>query len=513
MRGVVKPSEPEGPVPVATGHNPPDQVGAAEAPPAGGAPVQASRRRAFVDVVAQVIGRIFNLGLGVVVTLIIVRALGDRGFGQWATIFAVVQIATTVCDMGLVSVTVKHAAREPATEGAWLGALVTLRAALTVPVTLASVAVVLALSTTSQMRVAGALLCLTLFTGVASGYTAMYQLRVRNDLAIAVMTVNSVVWTASAAAIALAGAGMVAFAVAFIGAAVASTAFNVVLARRLGSVQLAGSRRMWGELGRAAVAVGGAGLLITAYVRIDQLIVYEYAGARQAGLYGAAYRILDQAQFVPAAVMTTLFPMLSAAYPRDLDRVRRLTQAALSYLAMASLPALSFALVAGRPTMELLFGRDFAAAGPALAVLIGAFVCISLGYIVGYLRIALGLQNTYLVYAALGLVVNVGLNLLLVPRYGFIAAAWVTLITEVLVLALSSRVVLNRLELWPELGPFGRIAAAAAALALGLAALRAAGLGVVALALAAVVLYVGLLFAVRALSVAELTTLLRREEP
>lgn len=509
----VKPAEPEGDSPPPTSEVSPEALAAGESRLRANEPARTGRRRAFVDIVAQVAGRIFNLGLGVVVTLVIVRTLGDQGFGQWATIFAVVQIATTLCDMGLVSVTVNQAARQPETEGAWLGALVTLRAALTVPVTLVSVAVVLALSTTSQMRVAGAVLCLTLLTGVASAYTAIYQLRVRNDLAIVVITVNSVLWTASAAAIALAGGGMVAFAVAFIGAAAASTAVNVALGMRMASVQLAGSRRMWGELGRAALAVGGAGLLVTAYVRIDQLIVFEYAGARQAGLYGAAYRILDQAQFVPAAVMTTLFPMIAAAYPADLGRVRRLTQAAVSYLAMASLPALAFAIVAGTPAMELLFGREFAAAGPALAVLTGAFVCISLAYIVGYLRIALGLQNTYVAYAAAGLVVNVALNVLLVPRYGFMAAAWVTLVTELLVLALSSRVVMNKLEFRPQLGRLVQITAATTLMGLALWALRAAGIGVGLLAVAAVVLYVGLLFAVRALSPAELAALLRREEP
>lgn len=513
IRATVKPLEPPGGAPPPTGESLPEALAAGDPRLGGHDPARTGSRRAFVDIVAQVAGRIFNLGLGVVVTLVIVRTLGDRGFGQWATILAVVQIAVTFCDMGLVSVTVNQAARDPDSERAWLGALITLRAALTVPVAVVSMLVVLALSTTSQMRTAGVVLCLALFAGIASAYTAGFQLRVRNDLAIVVVTVNSVLWTATAAAIALAGGGMVAFAFAFVGAAAAATAVNVMLGMRMASVQLAGSRRIWGELARAALAVGGAGLLVTAYVRIDQLIVFETVGARQAGLYGAAYRMLDQAQFVPAAVMTTLFPMIAAAYPADLARVRRLTQAAVAYLAMASLPALAFAIVAGTPVMELLFGREFAAAGPALAILIGAFVCISLAYIIGYLRIAFGLQNTYVAYAAIGLVVNVALNLALVPRYGFIAAAWVTLVTEFLVLALSSRVVLQRLEFRPQVGHFARIVAAATLLGLALWGLQAAGVGVVLLAVAAVFVYVGLLFGVGALSPTELRALARREEP
>ena len=97
---------------------------------------------------------------------------------------------------------------------------------------------------------------------------------------------------------------------------------------------------------RVGIPVGIAGIFVTSYVRLDQILVLEFAGARQAGLYGAAYRVLDQVQFIPIAVMTTLFPLIASSYPGSMDRVRSLLQLAAEYLTIATLPILAFTIVA-----------------------------------------------------------------------------------------------------------------------------------------------------------------------
>ena len=195
---------------------------------------------------------------------------------------------------------------------------------------------------------------------------------------------------------------------------------------------------------RVGLGLGAAGILVTLYVKLDQILVFKIAGSHQAGLYGADYRLLDQIQFIPASVMTTLFPLIAAAYPHKRDRVRNLLQMTAEYLAMASLPILVFTIVAAYPIVTLLFGEQFGPAAPALPILAGAFVSISFGYLVGNMVVILELQRLFLRYAAIGLVLNAALNVVFIPRYGFLAAAWITLLTEVTVMSLSMRRVLRR---------------------------------------------------------------------
>lgn len=473
--------------------------------------IHVGARRASLDILVQVIGRVGNLALGVVVTLIVARTLGTRGFGEWATIFAVTQIAANFGELGLKQVAVSRAAREPAREADWLGALVSLRVMLAIPIMIASVVAIVFIAPTHQSRTAGILIALLVLLSAPGAITAVFQLRVRNDISIAIMTLNSVLWTAGAITVAMVSKSIVAFAAVFLAVEACTTFIACLLALRLTSVHLASSRRLWGALMRVGMGLGAAGILVTLYVRLDQILVLEFGGSRQAGLYAAAYRILDQIQFIPISVMTTLFPLIASAYPGHLARVRRLLQSAGEYLAIASLPALAFTAVAAEPIMRLLFGRQFIDAAPALPILMGAFVSISFGYLAGSMVAILELQRRFFGYAAVGLAVNASLNVLLIPRYGFLAAAWVTLVTEVMVMSLTMRSVLRGLAMKPSTSRFRRTLLAALAMGALTWLARRAGVPLYGLVVVAALSYSALLLSLRVLTLGEVQAVLRKE--
>ena len=486
-----------------------EEDGAPRQPPAPKS-LNVGRRRVVGDIGIQFVARVGNLVLGVVVTLILVRALGVRGFGQWSTLLAIAQITISFGDLGLTQVAVSRAASNPNMQPQWLGALLGLRLLLSVPIFLIEVVVMLKVTPNEKVAVAGVLIASTAILGAASSLSAAFQLRVRNDLAMLVLTTNSILWTVGAAVVATHTSDIRAFAVVFVIASLGSTALTVVLALRKSPTRLVGGRVFWGKMLRVGAVLGAAGILVTAYVRLDQVLVFVFAGSRQAGLYAAAYRLLDQAQFVPGSMMATLFPLIASAFPADLPRVRRLLQTSAEYLAMASLGALAFTVVAAKPVIVLLFGIRFAPAASALPVLMGAFVSISFGYLAGSMIIILGLQRRFLAYAVIGLIVNALLNVALIPPYGFQAAAWVTLVTEFTVLTLSMRSVLVHLQMTPKWNRLRRVAAAAVVMAVAVGAARYAGWPLGALATLAFGAYVGLLFALGALKSAELASLLRR---
>lgn len=489
---------------------------ATDEPPSGSAspapaPLNVGRHRIVGDIGIQIFARAGNLVLGVVVTLIIVRGLGVRGFGEWSALLAIGQIATSFGDLGLGQVAVSRAANDRQAEPQWLGALLGLRLLLSVPIFVLQLVAMLAVAPNQRVAVAAVLIASMALVGASSSLSAAFQVRVRNDLSMLVLTVNSLLWTGGAAIVAAHTSDIRAFAAVFLAANLISTALTVALVLRITPVRLAGSRALWEPMLRIGAVLGAAGILVTAYVRVDQVLVLAFAGSRQAGLYAAAYRILDQAQFVPGSVMATLFPLIASAYPADLTRVRHLLQTSADYLSMGSLGALAFTVVAAKSIMVVLFGVSFAPAASALPVLMGAFVSISFGYLVGNMVVILRLQRRFLVYATLGLAINVLLNVALIPPFGFRAAAWVTLVTEFTVMSLSMRSVLMRLEMRPDWSRLRRVAAAAGLMGVLVAVAQSAGLPLGILAAFGVVLYTGLLFALRALKPADVTGLLRRE--
>ena len=467
-------------------------------------------RRAGADIVVQVIGRALNAALGVVVTLVLVRALGDADFGEWATVFAVVEIVSYTGEWGLEQLTVRRAAADREREAEWFGSLLTLRYLMAVPTFVVLLAVLLVIADSSEMRATAILVSATVFTGAASTVRGIFQLRVRNDVAVVIMTLNSVLWTLAVVAIARGDGGMVAFAAAFLAVAVVTTGIQFVWAVRTQPLRIRGSRRLWGGLVRAGVPLGLAGLLTVAYVRIDGVLVFQIAGAHEAGLYSAVYRVLDRVQLVPTAFMTTLLPIIAAAWPANPDRARRLMQRGADYLALVAFPALAFTIAVPEQIVVLLFGDEFRDAAPALPILMGAFVAISFWHLAMNMMIVLGRQARLVVYTGAGLIVNVALNLALIPSYGFLAAAWITLATETLVMGLTTATVMRETGTRLAIGRMARAALAAAVMGGVVALLAEAGAGIVALAVAAGALYTSAVVIVRAFDVSDVRLLLNR---
>jgi O-antigen/teichoic acid export membrane protein len=471
----------------------------------------ASGQRAARDIVMQVVVRVANLALGVVVTALIARMLGRAGYGQWSTIFVVLTLVGYIANFGLENVAVREAARDPDREHEWIGAVILLRMLVMGPVVAVSVLAIVALHESHQMLVAGLILVITMpFNGVGA-LRLVFQLRVNNFVPMLVITLRSILWTAAVAVIFWRGGGMIALAIAMSATSAVGTAVQSVAAIKLAERRPRASRALLGPLIRESLPVGLSGLLIVAYARVDQLIVFEMVGSSSAGLYGSVYSVLEQAQFVPISILTTLAPIIAASWPADRDRLLRTVRRASELMATASFGALAFAAVAATPLVRLFFGHAFLKAAPALPVLGGAFVCICFSYLNDNLLLVLGLQRRRLAIGLVALLVNVAGNLILVPLVGFMGAAWMTFATEAVVLAISAGLILNALDLpLPRPGRAGRTLIAAALLTGALLLVRVVDGSLAALALAACLFYPILLFAVRALSLEDLRVVIGR---
>lgn len=469
-----------------------------------------SRARAGRDIAGQVLLRGVNLALGVAVTVLVVRTLGDRGFGQWSTLLAVVQFVGYLGVLGLVQVTVERASSDPGAQPAWLGSLVTLQLALSVPATVLAVVICLSVSDDTAMRVAAVVVCAGIPFAAGRALRVAFQLQVRNTVSTAIELANGIAWAVGVVLVAALGGGLVAIAVTFTALSIATSLATVAIVLRSAPITLRGARERWPLLLRLGLPVGIGGLLTLGYGYVDQVIVFQIAGAREAGLYGAAYRIYERAQFLPAALMTTLFPIFVAARDTDHERVRRLFRTAVDYLLLTSLPALALALAGSEQIVKLLFGAEFAAAAPALTVLMATLVVVSIGHLTGYLIVTYRLQRRFVAIAVAALVLNVAANLALVPAYGFMAAAWVTLGTELMVMSLSLAIVCRAARVPPTGAHVGRIVAATIAMGALAWGLRSAGAPVLVWIGAASLLYGALLLAGGAVRVGEVRALLRR---
>jgi PST family polysaccharide transporter len=154
------------------------------------------------------------------------------------------------------------------------------------------------------------------------------------------------------------------------------------------------------------------------------------AGFRAAGIYSAAAQVTEACALLPLAFAPALFPILvrwrklgPRYYKQQFGRL--FLGAALTGLAISL-----FLTVAARPIILLLYGAQFLPAAPVLVIHGWATIFVFLGIVQSGYDITEGLTWAATQRAALGAIMNIGLNFILIPKYGASGAALATLVAQ-----------------------------------------------------------------------------------
>lgn len=214
-----------------------------------------------------------------------------------------------------------------------------------------------------------------------------------------------------------------------------------MLARRTGAFSLPGLRAIDATLAgttdatlaRTALVESApiclAMLLSLVYFKLDIVVLQEFSGQAEVGLYSAAYKVLEATLILPSVLMATTFPPL-ARIGHDRDRRRRWELALGAALLTLGTLVGAGVWIWSDTLIKLLFGGPFAASSPSLRILAFAVppLFLNMGLMQFLYTRSLEWRNLWL--SALLVVLNLGLNLVFIPRFAGRGAALATVITE-----------------------------------------------------------------------------------
>jgi len=176
-------------------------------------------------------------------------------------------------------------------------------------------------------------------------------------------------------------------------------------------------------------------LLAGLFFRVDSLLLQPIAGPAQAGLYAAAYKVIDGTLVIPSSFTLALFPRLSRQAEGGANALAAAYQLSLRLLLQVALPLAAGLALFSEPIVALLGGgRYLPGSAEALAVLVWFMPFSFANGLTQYVLIALGRQRLLTLVFAAAVAFNVGANALLIPRWGYIGAAVVTVLSEVVLL-------------------------------------------------------------------------------
>ena len=432
---------------------------------ASGAPVDARRaiaRRILANTAAPFAANLVGRALSWVLAVVTARTLGPTGTGDYAVAVNVWVYAGILADFGLGTWLTREVARRRGDADTPLGGIV--GETVGVRLGLSIVAAVTMVTLAATGHAAGwfsidlawtvVLLAVGLVPGaIAASVSSVFLAHERMGTPALLSVLGAGATTLLGASALLAGAGIIGLGATSLVITVVTAGAFIVLARRSGlPVTVAWPHMHLTELLRDSVPLMLNNLLNSVFFRIDVQVLNAW-GRSTVGQYASAYKVVDGVGGISSSFILALFPMLSRRAGAEgspdaaLGRVYAL---ALTLLVIAAMPVAGLLTWIASPLSGLLWGPAFLPESAiALQILIWFLPLSFVNGLTQYVLIALGLQARITVAFAVAAIFNVTANLILVPTYGYVAAASTTIATEVVLLVPFARAISARMPILP----------------------------------------------------------------
>jgi len=379
--------------------------------------------------------KVLRMGVGLVVNIWVVRYLGPELFGQLSYAAAFVALFGAFASLGLDGVVVRELVRSPEDSKEILGSAFILRVCGGVVTLLLSVAAISMLRSndTTSLILVTLLAAATVFQAF-DVLDFWFQSQVLSRYTVVAKNTAFLMLALVKIGLILGHASLLMFAWAAV-AEIILGAIGLVIAYRKSGHRLSVLK---GTYSRCLALLNDSwpiilsGISIAVYMKIDQVMIGEMAGNSAVGIYTSATKLTEIWYMIPMVIVSSVFPALVKSKGTDEALYYRRITRLFSLMAAISLPIAIPMSLCSNWVVGKLYGPDFAAAGPVLAVHIWASVFVFYGVAQGPWDLTENLTRLAMVRIVIGAVVNILLNLCLIPAYGALGAAVATVVSQAL---------------------------------------------------------------------------------
>lgn len=167
------------------------------------------------------------------------------------------------------------------------------------------------------------------------------------------------------------------------------------------------------------------------YFQIDNVLLYVFRGIEEVGFYQGAMRLVVALEMIPLVLSGAIYPTISRILEESKNGAMAIAQKIIYVVLIIGMPIGITIMMLARPIVLLVFGSNYTAIVPALMIIAWLVPVRFCGHVLGTVLSASGNQKfrTWASWLAIG--VNVTMNLMLLPKYGYVGAAVASVFTSV----------------------------------------------------------------------------------
>ncbi len=376
--------------------------------------------------------KMMRMGVGLLVGVWVARYLGPEQFGQLNYAIAFVGIFGALAGLGLNGIVVRDIVRDPQSANVTLGTAFILQA---LGGLLAMVLVILTITLLKPddeyTRIMVIVMSVSLVFKATDAIKYWFEAHVQSRYVVWIENGIFIIMALLRVAMILTEASLMSF---------VWLALIETLIISIGLVWIYTTRSSFSELFNASVSRAKtlmqdswplllSAIAVTLYMRIDVIMLEEMSNSREVGIYAAASRISEIWYFIPMIIVSSFSPSLVVLFNENkalyLARLRRL------YFLMfwLSIAGSTFIFSFSEFITGTLFGNEFIGTASVLSIHLWSSIAVFLGVASSQYLLIERLQKYSMYRTVIGLIINIVLNLLLIPGMGAIGASIATLIS------------------------------------------------------------------------------------
>ena len=391
------------------------------------------------NTIYQIIGRLSTSISTLIVTAMITRYLGVKSFGEYSIVIAFLTIFYTLSDFGVNSVLIREFADDLSYANTNFKKVLSLRIVFGVLLMILAIVVVFFMPYRNEIKTAIYIgLPLLIFNSISKAASLIFQSFLQYKYQSISMGVGAIFSTILIGFVVLSPIQSLSLIIlaTVVGSFISPLISIYFLREYLFSDSSFIDFVYWKKILLDSFPFGIALILNTFMIQADRILLSIISSEESVGIYSLAYRIFEIVLILPTFIMNATFPVLVVLRKRDSVKYTKSIYTLLKFMIFVSIGTSLIATYFSKLFIPMIWGSEMTNSFVPFNILMYGAVFFFVSAPLSWIKLVEG-KDKFLPYIyGFGFILNLILNIIFIPIYDYAGAAYITILTEGIVVVL-----------------------------------------------------------------------------
>ena len=392
-------------------------------------------KKAVANVGYLFLGNIVAKLISFITVLAIARKLGVENFGNYSFIISFAFIFSVFGSFGIDSILMREVSKAKKRASKYLGNVLFMKLILAIITLVISIAVIKMMNYEFYFGIYIMIFSIIL-DFFSNTFISLFRAFQKMKYESLLLIFSKIVWASFILVLLFLNYSFIILIFAF----VISSTFNLILGSILCFSKITKPKfkldiDLWKFLIKNSWPLGLNLIFMTLFFRIDIVLLSLIKGSMAVGIYSAAHKVIDEFGFIRESLLIAVFPMF-CIFVHKLKNEKEIYKRTIKHLLVIFIPIAVGGTLLAEKIILFLYKEPFIDSAIVLKILIWAIIVQAIYISGGYLLTALNKQKLLAISSAFAVLINVVLNLILIPKYSYVGAAVSNVLTLIFLVIL-----------------------------------------------------------------------------